>query len=255
MSCDRTSDIAYYFVKSFKMFCNNFSFPIYFGVNENIENANELKAIAVKSVPSNWRDETIYQLKVIKDSNPSLTHLVVLLDDFIFLKPCHFSLYNLIVESVEKKIKYLRFKPIEEGVFKRIYNKFKKRSDFKTARIIEVRKSHPYYSSLQVALWNVDYLIEMVANSTSIWDFENQHSSTTHFSTCEDYMFYEHIVEKGEWDLNAKNICIKYFGSFNPGKRKVRSVSLTKRIRIYIQKFSFFLLGYYFLRLRNKSEI
>jgi hypothetical protein len=174
MSCDKTSDVANYFVKSLNKIYINRSLPIFFGVNSKIGNAIELKAIPIESSSSNWRNETLIQLNSIKEKYPSLTHLIVLLDDFIFLKPHHKNFINLVNESVEHKVNYLRFTPIEEGVIFRICNIFKNRSGFKYGNVIEIRKSHPYYSSLQVALWDINYLIDAVSSASSIWDFENQ---------------------------------------------------------------------------------
>ena len=255
MSCDKTSDVASYFAKSFKKYFGNTPIPIFFGVNENVSNCEYLNAIPIKSFSSNWRNETIQQLNEIKKLNPDLTHLVVLLDDFIFLKQPDKTLYSLIGECVEKKIKYLRVKPVEEGLFYKFCNKFRSREDFKYANVVKIRKSHPYYCSLQIAVWDINYLIDLVTSATSIWNFENQGSDESHYSTTKSLIFYKHIVEKGQWDLNAKEICMEHIGEFNSGVRKRREIGLLMRIKIFAQRISFLLFGYLFLKLRKKIEI
>ena len=77
----------------------------------------------------------------------------------------------------------------ECGLFTLI-NSFMLRSD-----INKVRHSYPYYTSLQISLWDIKYFIKNIENCETIWNFERQQISKNHYHL--KYNFF-HVVEKGE---------------------------------------------------------
>ena len=47
--------------------------------------------------------------------------------------------------------------------------------------INKIRENYPYYSSLQISLWDIDYFIKNISNCKSIWHFERQQLTKNHY--------------------------------------------------------------------------
>lgn len=252
MSCDKNIDVARYFLLSFQEFWTDCPFPKYFGVNKIKNHLEKLKFTPLESTVGGWKEETLEQLDLLKAKNGSLSHLIVILDDFVFNERVDSCEIEVVVkEALNNQVNYLMLKRVEEGVVHRTFNLFK--SVFSKSRhFFEIRRSHPYYSSLQVALWNIDHLYRTIEKVNNIWEFEHcRDSSVPHFSAKRNLLSYRHIVEKSQWDRGTEEYCKDVLNFFDPGNREIRTPTLVQRFKEAGSKISFFLLGYLFLNLRR----
>jgi hypothetical protein len=246
-SCSATYDIAIHTLASFRKHFNNSAFQIYLGANNNQVNIDWPEQLVIRVPQTNWKNETIEQIKELNIRCPG-DDLILYLDDFILTKTVNEdALKNFVSIFKLKKMAYLRLSPFESSFAYRAY-----------ARLINLRKfffivphNHPYYSSLQVAIWSRSYLISLLGKCQNIWNFENLHSPiTTHFCSTETIFKYKHIVEKGKWLNYANRICIANSGFFRPGTRLFCSKKYV--IQKNIRFFSFFFFGYFFVRFKSK---
>ena len=103
---------------------------------------------------------------------------------------------------------------------------------------IEIPSSHPYYSSLQVALWNIDYLIKRANSCSDIWNFEKKIiSDEKHFSVKKNLMNYRHVVEKGKWDYRANSIFRKAGINYSFNGIQKHRVSIFYKLKQQILKY------------------
>ena len=65
-SCDKTFDVAEYFLKSFQKYIENNNLKIFMGINDkkHLKKYNFINYIS--SPKSNWKYETLFQLNIIK---------------------------------------------------------------------------------------------------------------------------------------------------------------------------------------------
>jgi hypothetical protein len=256
MSCDKTADVASIFVQSFRNYWAACSYKIFFGINRIDNHLKNFPAELIKCEPSNWRKETLVQIDTIRNSEKQVSHLLVFLDDFIFSKNVDPSLLDSFLDDVvAHDIKYMGLIPNGDSVIAKAFLKGEKITIKPGICCHKIRKNHPYYTSLQVALWDINYLYDCVERSSGIWNFETLHSDVPHYAVNKKIMHYKHIVEKGEWDFNAKSYCERNLGFFLPGNRKFRERSLKKVIRHQISKYILFpIFGYLFLQIRTKYK-
>ena len=106
-SCDKTHDIAKYFLFSFKKYIKKNNFKIFIGINEK-EHSKEYDFINyVKSPKTNWKYETLFQLNILKKKY-KFKNVILILDDFIFNEKTNMQdIYPLLKEFDLKRFKYL----------------------------------------------------------------------------------------------------------------------------------------------------
>lgn len=250
-SCDRTSDIAFHMLSSVFKYTDIKYFETFIGCDLS-KNFPEVKFI--ETPPSNWKNETIFQLKKIKERQPKNPFVLILLDDFVLNKEVDSKCLNdILVEMYKNDIKYLVLKPTYENLFYKLKNYFSSIKLIKGIKYFPVRINHPYYYSLQSAFWDINYLIDSIERSGNIWNFETlSFSGVKHYSLTSTFLSYRHIVEKGKWDFNTKKYCEKYIGFFNPGNREFRKFTISTFLKHFLSKYMIFpIFGYFFLRLRN----
>lgn len=244
-SCDKTSDVAVYALKSIRRHWSGCEYPIYIGcnINDQLQESPFGHLLGCPEV-GGWKKETLFHLRRLKEINPQLTHLILILDDFVIGESVdHLEIekyYNL---AVENNLPYLRLKRIEQSFLARL---FSKKND---CDLVEVKRNHPYYSSLQIAIWDIDYLISLVNLSNSIWDFETLISDRQHYSVLKDVITYQHIVEKGKWNVSAKKWCVKSVGYFYPGTRSFNRNQ--NCVGMAIRRLIFLVIGYSALRVKR----
>lgn len=254
-SCEKTKDVAKHMLHSLEKFSTRNDYSIFIGCDSNDE-LDESLFNYIQTPQKNWKTETLYQLERIKILNPNLKYILLLLDDFIFKSVIDITLLENLFKSVkEKEIKYLMLKPTSDNFLNHFVNSIKAVPLTKSTNFYKVRKNHPYYFSLQAAIWDIDYLIENVKKCDDIWAFENMKlTNVNHYALTEPALNYQHIVEKGEWDFNAKEICLNSIGYFEPGNRKFRTKNFYILFLLYIRNISFFIFGYSIMQLKNKLK-
>lgn len=175
----------------------------------------------------------------LKDCEESLIFLrdkydyvILILDDFIFYGFDKASLVGILNNI--KDIQYLRLSPAE-------YHRVKD-------PIEKVPKNHPYYSSLQVAIWNIEYLITLLKQSDNIWGLEKLKLGENHFCTRKHIFSYRHVVEKGKWDWRAKKIIEAANMTFNSNGVQHQYVSFRNKMKFFLVRIILKSLGYRFLK-------
>jgi len=184
--------ITNHFIK--KNWKNN-NLKIYLGANG--ENKKEY-------CPENWiyinkgEDRSFSQslksyLEEIKEE-----YFILMLDDFLILDKVNNDLINKAFKFIkENKGVYLRLVPNPKGDFK-IDKYFSK---------IDVKNKVPYITSLQMAIWKKDFLIELLKYDFNPWEFEVKAGKTQEALENSDKFFvtnfafvkYTHFVEKGKF--------------------------------------------------------
>lgn len=249
MSCDKTRDVLEHFIKGFNLYWKDNSLKIYLGSND-LPQPNDFKNSILLSVPnSNWKNETIDQLVLLQKLDPDLTHVLVILDDFILSNNVdNLRLNNILSSGQFDKIKYLRLKRLEEGIFKKIVQLFLIDKKYTVDKVFKIRKNHPYYSSLQIAIWDINYLKSCIINTDNIWNFELQNlNNEIHYSILSNIFSYKHIVEKGKWEPYAKKYCNKYIKYFNPNKRYFQSNDSLSIFKNWIVRIKFLFFWLFFI--------
>lgn len=252
MSCDKTADVADHFVSAFCKYWPQCPYPVYFGVNTFLSHIKLINAIPLEADINDWRHETLDQLDRLREHNPHVTHVLVFLDDFILNKYVETDRVSGIVDEASRlDISYLRLKPLEESIWGRIRQHFLPKTTIGGERCFKIRRDHPYYSSLQVSLWNLEHLRNMVGKCQNIWSFENQVGrSKTHYSVFQHLFRYKHIVEKGSWDLGAEEYCKNAIGWFEKGSRPMKKGGRLHLHKV-IRHISFTMLGYSMSRIKR----
>lgn len=244
-SCDKTHDVAKIYLKGHSKYIQNNSYKTFIGINKlkHDKKYDFLNYVSCKA--SDWKNETISQLSILKNEY-KYTNVILVLDDFIFNKKIDCTNLNFFLDQFKKKsLKYLSLKNHNESFLISLINKF-----YLKNKINKLRNNYPYYSSLQIAIWDIDYLINNIKISRSIWDFETLKNSDNHYHVKYNYFSYQHIVEKGEWNYYSPIYVRRYIGDFNPGKRKVKK-DLFGFLIFNIRFVCFFLFGFSLSRIRK----
>tara|TARA_B100000989_G_scaffold293362_1_gene270650 strand:+ start:427 stop:1197 length:771 start_codon:yes stop_codon:yes gene_type:complete len=242
MSCDKTSDVCKHFIKAYKK-KTNFNYKIFIGTNKNFKNSKLLNAIPLSVIKSGWKNESIAQLNMIKKKYPKIKKILIFLDDFIIREfNDNGDLEYYVKEVFKRDLSYLMFRRIRTSFIDNLVN-----YPLVRKKIYKIPKSNPYQCSLQVAIWDINYLLKKLDNNISMWDFEKQKSNKNHYFVSSSPLKYLHVVEKGKWLFNAKSVCIKSCGYFKQGSREVlqSNVFIIKRI---ITRFLVFLFGEIFVK-------
>ncbi len=207
-SCSYTHDILVYTLHSFQKYFKDSPFLINVGGTTGEKNIDFPGINLLKCERSCWKDETIEQLNLLREISDS-KFLILYLDDFVLINDVKINdLYEAIKYAETDNIKYLRLSFFESSIFFKYLFLFRN-SLFSNKKYFKLPKNHPYFSSLQVAIWNIDYLLESIENSDNIWDFETKiNNSHDHYCTLATIFPYKHIVEKGAWNYYAKQICL-----------------------------------------------
>lgn len=125
-------------------------------------------------------------------------YLILMLDDFAILE-------DVDPRKIQKAFRFLRER---NGVYLRLVPNppGTRRIDSDFSRI-EVEKNVPYITSLQMALWKKEFLMELLHYDFSPWDFETKAGRTDaarrhqdgFYVTNEPWVRYTHFVEKGKF--------------------------------------------------------
>lgn len=217
-------------------------FDFYVGLNVKVA---ETPFNTISAPASGWRTELRDQVNALPDK---FRYVILLLDDFFFYERVDpVELARLMGIVRKQHLQYLRLKPLERSGWGKvlfILRGLGRNSD----GIIRLTADEPYYSSLQVAIWDRCHLAKLLEQSGSIWEFEhNVIAGSEHYAVARRFLRYNHLVEKGKWFKHAP----KTLNCRDPESFAHRGFeqSLLKHSRIY-NRIKFFLFGYVFFRFR-----
>lgn len=177
----------------------------------NDENINRIDLGNWKKVlvhKSDWRTE--WREAIRKIQAKGILKALWYLDDF-YLNSCPNN--DDLIASFAIDCNYLRLTPYERPLIKRNFL-----SDRHGYEMVPLK--HPYYCSLQAAIWDLDYLDTKLISANNIWAFENQEGEG-HLAVRKKVMKYRHSVEKGRWKWYSQIIYKKELeGLFNLKERE-----------------------------------
>ena len=235
-SSDSRRDVLERVLPSLLKYWPDCPYPVYVGLNTKYSVGANITTLVAN--PSNWRTECLEQLAQMSE-----THVIVVLDDFLFQKPVDQNRVSaLLSAAVESNLPYLRLVPLGRSLLERLRDliRTRPRADFQA-----IRAGRPFISSLQIAIWNKTHFCSLLkSGSGSIWDFEHQaRSGATHYAiTGYPPIAYNHLVEKGRWQPYANSL-LRQAGL--PGELGTRPVwPKWTNLRVFFDKVRFHFFGY-----------
>lgn len=233
-SSDGRRDILERVLPSILSYWRDCPYSIYVGLNTH-EHISP-RVIPLQAKPSGWREECLNQIAQMSES-----HLIVVLDDFLFQAPVDQSrLSSIVASAIALRLPYLRLLPLRKSLMEHFLPRT--RVSFPPG-IEAIDEKRPFYSSLQIAVWEKTHLVSLLKLHGSIWDFEHQRDAALHYVVSNaPPITYRHIVEKGRWLPYAKRLLNEAGLTSDLGKRKVWP--RWTNIRILMDEMRFLVLGY-----------
>ncbi len=232
---DNRRDVLQRVLPSILKYWPDCPYPIYVGANSRFGLSPRITALIAR--PSGWRQECLDQVEQLSE-----THLIVVLDDFLFRAPVIQSRLSLIVsDSLGMDCAYVRLRPLGKSLKERLVDLVRGHS---ALRVESIEGTRRFYSSLQIALWKREHFLSLLRAEGTIWDFEHQQiAGVPHFAVTKSGPFrYSHLVEKGRWQPYAKALLIRAGLSGDLGKRRVWSKWTS--LRLWLDEMRFYLIGY-----------
>ncbi len=247
-SSNNTLDVFEMVGQSFSRYWPNCSYPKYIGLNTTSGAPMVLGFKPVLAPVGGWRQELHAQIAQLREE-----YVLLLLDDFLLLDPVNEIRIDILVSLAEEQgIDYLRLIPLTGSWGVKIFAYLVSR--LRGEEVVPVSSDMPYFSSLQAAIWRKEHLLDMLDSypEKMIWNFEHHAlPGRKHFAVVyAPPIRYEHLVEKGQWLPYARARLIRdgvmpVFG--------VRPVwPRTFWFRHYFGKFVFGLIGYGWMKAKNK---
>jgi hypothetical protein len=233
--CDSRRDILERVLPSLFKYWPDCPYPIYVGLNSNQSFGPNITTVVAPL--SEWRQECAEQVAQTRE-----THLLLVLDDFLFQKPVDQSrLSKYLAAAVDSNLPYLRLMPLGTSLLERFANLARTRSRIE---IRAIREGRPFYSGLQIAIWNKAHLLTLLQSRGSIWEFEHKRKpGVVHYViTGRAPIIYSHLVEKGRWLPFAQSLLRKAGLSTDLGARPTWPKWMN--LRLMFDKVRFHVIGY-----------
>jgi hypothetical protein len=234
-SSDGRRDVLTRVLPSLRKFWPDCPYPIYVGLNSACDLGPKIETLIAP--PSEWRKECREQVVQITAS-----HLIVVLDDFLIQAPVDQAGMDMFVEeAIRRDLPYLRLMPLGRSLVQRVVDLFRPRT---RADIREIEEGRPFYSGLQIAIWNKAHFLALLESTGSIWDFEHRgRPDSPHYAiTGRQPILYSHLVEKGRWLPYAKTLLSRAGLPSDLGKRQ--SWPSWMSVRMAFDKIRFYVIGY-----------
>jgi hypothetical protein len=234
-SSDGRRDVLTRVLPSLRKFWPDCPYLIYVGLNTACDLGPKVETLVAP--PSEWRKECREQVSQIKES-----HLIVVLDDFLIQAPVDQARVTMLVdEAIRRDLPYLRLMPLGRSVVQRVTDLVRPRPQMD---IREIEEGRPFYSSLQIAIWNKVHFLALLESNGSIWDFEHRgRSDSPHYAiTSGQPILYSHLVEKGRWLPYAKTLLVRAGLPSDLGKRQ--SWPSWMSLRMALDKIRYYIIGY-----------
>lgn len=149
-------------------------------------------------------------------------YILLMLDDFIFLDTVkHKNIEDAYQFLVEQDGVMLRLTPNPKGTIK--FNKYFNK--------VDIKNNVPYATSLQMAIWNKNFLLKLLDYDFNPWEFEIRAGKTVESKENFDRFFvangalvsYTHFLEKGRFYPMIKDLAIREGVFFDFSKREFLS--------------------------------
>ncbi len=192
-------------------------------------------------VPNDWKyvnnGEDISFSKSLMSYLNSINeeYFILMLDDFMILEEVDNSKIEKAFEFIKSNNGvYLRLVPNPKGDLK-INNDFSK---------IDVKSQVPYVTSLQMAIWKKEFLMELLKYDFNPWEFEVKAGKTKEsmlnsdgfYVTNYNFVTYTHFVEKGKFYPFLKDMLKKEGLSLESSRTFLSEAELNKMKDSYLKK-------------------
>lgn len=242
-SSDKTFDVFRQVSTSFGKHWSDCPFAMFVGLNSDPKVGYHSMFRPIYSPVMGWRHELI---SYVEQLPAQFDYVLLFLDDYLLRSPVNNTrLVQLLDDAMNLERDYLALVQVRRPFLSRRMRRFKYLRQ--PVSIEQIEDTTPYYSSLQVALWERGHLLDMLRmNDGSIWSFEHQvNPSRPHFAISgKPPIDYIHVVEKGSWQAYAPNLFRRLDLSFEPGSRPIRDCSSLVWIGLSMLKFE--VVGYLF---------
>jgi hypothetical protein len=234
-STDSRRDVLARVLPSLFKYWPDCPYRIYVGHNTECETYPGVTSLLAK--PSGWRRECLDQIAQIPE-----THLILLLDDYLLRAPVDQNrVATFIAMTVGANLSYLRLLPLGKSLMHRFVGWTRHRA---AVDIQAIKEKRPFFSSLQIAVWDKAHFASLLEVQGSIWDFEHQcKAGISHYAiTGSPPIAYSHLVEKGRW-LPYANKLLRQAGL--PSELGSRPIwPLWMHLRLLLDDARFLVLGY-----------
>jgi len=232
-SSDNRLDILDRVLPSVLKYWSDCPYPLYVGLNT--KNKSWARVTSLEAEPSEWRTEALEQISQIRETN-----LIVILDDYLFLQPVDQQrLAELVTRATSLKMPYLRLLPLRRSLSQRLIRSRTRSTD----GIQSIHSRRPFYSGLQISIWDKAHFVSLLKSPGSIWDFEHQQPGLPHFViTDSPPITYRHLVEKGRWLPYAESLLRIAGLSHDLGSRPAWPAWMN--MRLWMDEAKFLVLGY-----------
>ncbi len=242
-SCDNTFDVFERVAPAWRKFWHDCPYPKFVGLNSE---RGTLEGFEVVLAPvGGWRKELATQVRQLP-----YEYVLLFLDDFLLLGSVATGrVAEFVDRGVSARLDYLRMIPISRSLLSEFWHRLTRLAGGDSVE--EIPNGHPYYSSLQVALWRKEHLLDLLGLEGSIWEFEHQAiTGRAHYAAVRRTgLRYLHVVEKGRWLPAAKHLFSKASLTFEPGSRAAEPAS--REVHFLVGKVKFLVFGYAWLRLKR----
>jgi hypothetical protein len=234
-SSDSRADVLERVLPSLFKYWPDCPYPIYVGRNTHYGLGPNVTTLVARR--SDWRMECYEHATQIAES-----HLIVILDDFLLQRPVdQHRLSKLVSEAVDLDLAYLRLQPLGRSILDRLVHLAGTRF---MADIQAISEGRPFYSGLQIAIWNKAHFLTLLKLQGSIWDFEHHRKlGVPHYAiTGCPPISYSHLVERGRW-LPYAQLLLSQAGL--PADLGVRPIwPKWINLRLLLDKVCFHIFGY-----------
>jgi hypothetical protein len=169
-------------------------------------------------------------------------YLIVILDDFLLGSRVEQPrLSELVHMAVTSDFAYLRLVPLGRSLLARVTGWFPPEI---RPSIQRIPSGHPFYSSLQIAIWRKRYLQSILEKPLSVWEFEHESMAGSVHCTIKDRppFTYRHVVERGRWLPDASSLLQRAGLPAELGERPVWPK--TKYARLFVDHIRWLVLGH-----------
>ncbi len=245
-SSTNTVDVFNQVIPAFNRMWPDCPYPKFVGLNPPFSDDQEVNGFrAIISPQSGWRDELKAQIQKIESE---FDHVILILDDFLVRSQVDSpALEALVKEAVQNQLPYLRLTPLRFSILAKGIDTL-----FLGLQIIrKIPSKTPYYSSLQIAVWNTKHLLSMLGFVGNIWQFEHQKiANKIHWAVVgKGPIDYRHMVEKGKWIPQAPKLFAKLELPFFVGSRGMWPTWVG--IKLELDRIKFGIIGYSWVRFKS----
>ena len=235
-SCDKYEDAWLPFSFFLNKFWNNSFFPIYLMTNFKKYEDNRINTIKTGE-DIDWSTNFLKAINEIKTK-----YILIFMEDyFLTEKPDTDFIKKALNYMEHNKISYFRLFPCP-GPDKII-------DKIDDIEIGEIEKKSEYRVSLQLAIWDKDYLKRLIKIGESAWEFEIKGTERTNFmedrlisisrNTRYPIKYFCTAIVKGYWKREAVKLCEENGIKIDLKKRKIEPFYIEKDIRFIIEIVNF----------------